>query len=39
MLLLVGDQLDAQFFLYDTFILILYLFRANTRSSSGSQLY
>ena len=37
--LLLGDQLDAQFLLGNTFILILYMFRASTCSSSGGQLY
>ena len=36
--LLMGDKLDAQFFLYNTFVLILYMFRANTYSSSGVNL-
>jgi len=37
-IILVGNQLDAQFF-YDMFISILYMFQATMYSSSGGQLY
>jgi len=37
--LLVHDRLDAQLFLYNTFILIIYMFRTNTCPSLGGQLY
>jgi hypothetical protein len=38
-IILAGNQFDAQFFLYNMFIWILYMFRATLCSSSGGQLY